>query len=41
MAHVESKGGYELFDDMGFMLLDELSMARSDHGTCGFEVDVP
>jgi hypothetical protein len=41
VAHVESKGGYELFDDMGFMLLDELSMARSDHGTCGFEVDVP
>ena len=41
MGHVESKGGYELFDHTGFMLLDELSMARSDHGTCGFEVDVP
>lgn len=41
MAHVESKGRYELFDHTGFMLLDELSMARSDHGTCRFEVDVP
>jgi hypothetical protein len=41
VAHVESKGRYELFDHTGFMLLDELSMARSDHGTCRFEVDVP
>jgi hypothetical protein len=31
VGHVESKGGYELFDHTGFMLLDELSMARSDH----------
>jgi hypothetical protein len=41
VGQVESKGRYELFNDMGFMLLDEFSMARSDHGTCGFEVDVP
>jgi hypothetical protein len=41
VGHVESKGGYELFDHTGFMLLDELSMVRSDHTICGLEVDMP
>jgi hypothetical protein len=41
VGHVESKGGYELFDHTGFMLLNELSMARSDHSICGVEVDTP